>query len=66
MKSGTREEFRRHLEKQFPTEKEAIAALMELITVSLSLYLICSFSNVNKLMPHKHGGLFVMFVGHTH
>ena len=33
MMGGTREQFAAHLEEQFPTEKEAVAKLMELIDV---------------------------------
>ena len=39
MKAGTKEAYQKHLEMQFPTEKKAIAEIMELISVSLSQFL---------------------------
>ena len=47
MKSGAIEEFKMHIEKQFPTEKKAIAKFVDLMTVSLSSLMI-TLNNVNS------------------
>ena len=40
MSSGTREHWAENLEKQFPSEKEAIAKLMKLLDVSIEFVFI--------------------------
>ena len=61
MQSGTRQQFRENLEKQFPSEKEAIGKLMKLLDVSVDGWMTCDFTSFSTVFQsYQDDGRLIM------